>query len=263
MISITKNNLMKKALLIGINYEGTSSALYGCWNDVYLMKDYLSQNGYQNFTIMTDEPKNKNNILFPTRNNVLRQISNFILGARPNESLVLYFSGHGGSVQDRNRDERDNRDETICVFAENKKSIVSIIDDELRRILESIRSDVSLRCFFDSCHSGTVLDLPYRWFIDRTAYIESRYMNKNIFMISGCADAQYSHETVFEENRQYKPHGALTYFLIQTLNEYKNKNIRWIDLVGLVQDKLKEYGYQQVPQSGFCNVPTLLSSCNL
>jgi hypothetical protein len=253
----------KKALLIGVNYVGTSSALHGCWNDVYLMKDYLSQNGYTSFTMMTDEDKNRNNNLFPTRNNVLQQISNFVRTARPNEKLVLYFSGHGGNRRDTNRDERDGVDETICVFSENKRTTISILDDELRLLLEPLRSDASLRCFFDSCHSGTVLDLPYRWFIDRTAFVESRYMNKNILMISGCADNQYSHETVIERDGNFKPQGALTYFMLQTLNEYKNKNIRWIDLVGLTQDKLRMNGYQQIPQSGFCNVSTLLSKCDL
>jgi hypothetical protein len=258
---LSRSQQTKRALIIGINYVGTSSALYGCWNDAYLMRSFLSENGYTSFTIMTDEAKNKNTSLFPSRTNVVIQMRNFIKSAKPNETLVLYFSGHGSNLRDRSRDERDGIDETICVFSDNRRSIISILDDELRTIVESLRSDAKLRCIFDSCHSGTVLDLPYRWFIDRTAYIESRQMNKNIFMISGCADNQYSHETVIEQDGVYKPQGALTYFLIELLKE-KN-NLRWIDIVGFVQERLKLNGYQQVPQSGFCNVSTLLSNYDL
>jgi len=69
-------------------------------------------------------------------------------------------------------------------------------------------------------------------------------MNKNIFMISGCADNQYSHETVIEQDGVFKPQGALTYFLIQLLKE--KKNFRWIDIVSFVQYRLKDNGYQQV-----------------
>lgn len=31
----------RKALLIGINYVGSSSALRGCWNDVHNMADFI------------------------------------------------------------------------------------------------------------------------------------------------------------------------------------------------------------------------------
>jgi hypothetical protein len=251
----------KRALFIGINYVGTSAALNGCWNDVYVMRDFFSKNGYSQITIMSDEESNKNNGLFPTRNNVIRQISEFVNSGKPNETLFLYFSGHGGNRPDRNRDERDGLDETICVFAEDRNTITAISDDELRSILECLRSDVIMRCFFDCCHSGTILDLPYRWFSGRVANLESRPMNKNILMISGCADNECSHEAYISQNGESKVQGALTFFLLQTLNE--NRNIRWVDLVSVVQRKLKLFGYQQVPQTGFCNSSVLGNVCDI
>jgi len=251
----------KRALLIGINYAGTNWSLNGCWNDVYMMKDFCIKNGYSSLLIMTDEEKNRNSSLFPTRTNVMREISNFVNSAKPNETLLLYFSGHGSNRPDMNRDEKDGMDETICVFSDDRGSITFISDDELRNILDRLRSDAIMRCFFDSCHSGTVLDLPYRWFSNNIAYLESKPMSKNILMVSGCADHESSHETMISQNGEIRCQGALTFFLLETLSE--NKNLRWIDLVLLIQIKLRKYGYQQVPQSSFCNIPTLISRCDL
>lgn len=36
----------RKALLIGINYAGTSSALRGCWNDVHNMARFIQRASY-------------------------------------------------------------------------------------------------------------------------------------------------------------------------------------------------------------------------
>ena len=50
-IVINKN---KKALLIGINYTGTSNELYGCINDVNSIKERITANGFTNINTITD-----------------------------------------------------------------------------------------------------------------------------------------------------------------------------------------------------------------
>ena len=45
IITINKN---KKALLIGINYTGTSNELYGCINDVNSIKERITKQGFSN-----------------------------------------------------------------------------------------------------------------------------------------------------------------------------------------------------------------------
>lgn len=40
-------NGKRKALLIGINYQGSSAALRGCWNDVQNVKSFISTRGYK------------------------------------------------------------------------------------------------------------------------------------------------------------------------------------------------------------------------
>jgi len=46
--------MKRYALLMGLNYEGTSAALSGCINDVNHMKKHLKKMGHEKFTIMTD-----------------------------------------------------------------------------------------------------------------------------------------------------------------------------------------------------------------
>jgi hypothetical protein len=56
---------MKKALLVGINYPGSSHALRGCVNDVMMMSDILTrQMGFktQNKRMITDAMATTNNI---------------------------------------------------------------------------------------------------------------------------------------------------------------------------------------------------------
>ena len=76
---------------------------------------------------------------------------------------MLIVSGHGGQKRDEDGDEDDGYDEVIYpvdfqMYGENG----SIVDDEMHRIMvQSLRPGVRLTAIFDSCHSGSALDLPY------------------------------------------------------------------------------------------------------
>ncbi|KAG8921749.1 Ca(2+)-dependent cysteine protease, partial [Tulasnella sp. 418] len=78
------------------------------------------------------------------------------------ESLkfILLVSGHGGFVKDKDGDERDGYDEAI--YPADYKDQGVIIDDHLHSILvKNLPAGCRLTAIFDSCHSGTALDLPY------------------------------------------------------------------------------------------------------
>ena len=59
----------KKALLIGINYIGTSNELFGCINDVHSITERIKLNGFTNITTLTDLTTNK-----PTKDNICESI---------------------------------------------------------------------------------------------------------------------------------------------------------------------------------------------
>lgn len=45
----------------------------------------------------------------PTRHNIIESMRWLVYGAQPGDSLLLHYSGHGGSVRDRNGDEVDSK----------------------------------------------------------------------------------------------------------------------------------------------------------
>ncbi|GES94302.1 peptidase C14 [Rhizophagus clarus] len=77
---------------------------------------------------------------------------------------INYFEkkicGHGGQAPDLDGDEDDGYDETIMPLDFQKNG--QIIDDTMHDIMvRPLPPGVRLTAIFDSCHSGTALDLPY------------------------------------------------------------------------------------------------------
>ncbi|KAI9495508.1 peptidase C14, caspase domain-containing protein [Zychaea mexicana] len=149
----------KRALLIGINYFRSPNELKGCINDVHNLKDFLMK--LYNFReedmiILTDDQRDQRFI--PTRANMLAAMEWLVRDARPNDS------GHGGRVKDTNGDEDDGWDETIYPVDHQMFPGKSgqIVDDQMHDIMvRRLPPGCRLTAIFDSCHSGTAMDLPY------------------------------------------------------------------------------------------------------
>ncbi|KAK6608981.1 caspase domain-containing protein [Botrytis cinerea] len=145
----------------GINYFGQRGQLRGCINDVKNMSSYLHENfGYQrdDMVLLTDDQQNP--MSQPTKQNILRAMHWLVKDARPNDSLFFHYSGHGGQTKDLDGDEEDGYDEVI--YPVDFRQVGHIVDDEMHRIMvQPLQPGVRLTAIFDSCHSGTALDLPY------------------------------------------------------------------------------------------------------
>ena len=86
----------KIALLIGINYIGTESQLYGCQNDVIKMKDVLKNNyGYkeENIIMLIDKPE----YIQPTASNIITQLNSIYISSSKEKisEIYIHYSGHG------------------------------------------------------------------------------------------------------------------------------------------------------------------------
>ncbi|WEW55406.1 Ca(2+)-dependent cysteine protease [Emydomyces testavorans] len=151
----------RKALLIGINYFGQRGQLRGCINDVKNMSTYLNQNfnyAREDMVILTDDQQNP--MSQPTKANILRAMHWLVKDARPNDSLFFHYSGHGGQTPDLDGDEDDGYDEVI--YPVDFRSAGHIVDDDMHLIMvRPLPPGVRLTAIFDSCHSGSALDLPY------------------------------------------------------------------------------------------------------
>lgn len=72
----------------------------------------------------------------------------------------MMCAGHGGQTKDLDGDEDDGYDEVI--YPVDFRTAGHIVDDEMHRIMVApLQPGVRLTAIFDSCHSGSALDLPY------------------------------------------------------------------------------------------------------
>lgn len=151
----------KKLLLVGINYFGTRNQLRGCINDVQNMFNFLVHYfGYLpgDIVVLTDDTRDPKRV--PTRLNIIRGMMWLVRDARPDDSLVFHYSGHGGQTKDFDGDEQDGMDDTI--YPVDFEMLGMLIDDEMHDIMvKPLVPGVRLTALYDSCHSGTALDLPY------------------------------------------------------------------------------------------------------
>jgi hypothetical protein len=248
---------LKKALLIGINYVGSSCQLSGCINDANRMKEYLlTQCGFKESDIkMLSDHVGASKDQLPTKSNIIRNIQ-WLTGNIPSNEecqLVFHYSGHGSNTRDVSNDEdEDQRDETICPI--DYASRGDITDDDLKIMLvDSVPSNAKLFCLMDCCHSGTGLDLKY----DCRVYgkkqkrefkmIENgktKESNAEVILFSGCKDPQYSADAYIKGKYQ----GAMTWGFFEILSKYNYQPITYKDLLSQIQILLATNQYEQVPQ---------------
>jgi len=154
----------KRAVMIGINYVGQSGQLSGCHNDVKNMKEYLMNvHGFEdrNITVLMDDGYHRN----PTRSNITQAYRELVVSSRSGDTVFAHYSGHGGRVEDTSGDEEDGYDETLIPV--DFQSAGQITDDELfTNLVKPMAKGVLMTSLMDCCHSGTVLDLPYRFTAD-------------------------------------------------------------------------------------------------
>jgi hypothetical protein len=231
-------NKKKYALLIGINYTGTSNELYGCINDANSIKDFIINKNFDNIILMTDLTEKK-----ATRNNIINEFKSLLKLALPGDFIFFFYSGHGSYTLDRNGDENGVYDQLIVPCDLNM-----IIDDELKNIIQNnLKKDVTLFAMFDSCFSGSVLDLKYN-FMDSLNYDNYSENNKelettgHVFMISGCTDNQTSTETEIND----KTYGAMTWSFLESFKQ--TTDYTWRELIKKMRDSLKDENFNQIPQ---------------
>lgn len=278
----------RRALLIGINYVGTSNELAGCWNDVDDMHAQLLTMGYraEDIVVMKDNdslpPSQRTGVVSsysPTRTNIVRELHKLVRNTRSNDKRFLHFSGHGTYTHDANNDERhDDRDEAFVPVRGGK-----ITDDFLRaHVINRMCASSTLTILLDCCHSGTGTDL-FVTYEDRSLPIDpctnkrvrtvpDKYTRREwrdcaprkrtsgrmtatncvVTCISSCRDSQTSADT-YLANRAC---GAMTSSFIRACTLNTDARRRYFNLYSLFADMsriLRCERYTQRPQISFGN----------
>ena len=266
--------MIKKALLVGINYTDSPYELNGCINDVKNVHSFLTTNckfSNENIKLLSDDDDNEVVVeKKPTRLNIENNIKWLTNNNLPGDILVFHYSGHGGNTIDKNRDETDGKDETLIPL--DFQTAGEITDDWLfDNLISKIPKDVSLYCFLDCCHSGTAVDLKHNYQSTckykkglitsasapasavPTTYIKEDWTDTfsyslerskeilgttgNICLFSGCQDKETSADAYINRSSQ----GAFTFCLLETLkNNLQEDSLRFKNGTLKLRSILKE-----------------------
>merc|ERR1712032_481500 len=106
---------------------------------------------------------------------------------QPGDYFFFYYSGHGANVPDKDGDEEDGQDESLCLVTPDGKIDWNgfMTDDEFGELItSSIDDQVKILIMCDCCHSGTIGDFSNPEWDGYTAV-----------SITGCTDDQTSGDT--------------------------------------------------------------------
>jgi hypothetical protein len=119
------------------------------------------------------------------------------------EYLLVYYTGHGGSVADTSGDEADGKDEAL-VFDD-----AFVIDDKLLDLMKRADKPASSKiCLLnDCCHSGSIYDLA-----------SGKGQPERIMCLSAARDAETAKQTSVGGTDQ----GIFTFYFFKLLTEKPN-----------------------------------------
>ena len=141
-----------RALIIGVGEyrDDAVSDLPGIDLDVNMMQDVAKNLGFRSGEITTLQDERA------TLAAITREVRNLSSAGRE-DRVLIYFSGHGTHIADKNGDEADDRDEVLTphdVRLANGTVENGLVDDDFAKLLAKIPSR-RLLLLIDACHSGT------------------------------------------------------------------------------------------------------------
>lgn len=249
-----------RSLHVGLNaldadaYDGFAGQLFGCENDAVDMSVAVKAAGAKSQTVLLTKQA-KASI-------VLSELRAMMYASRPGDLVIFTNSSHGSQVADRNGDEADKMDETICMYDR------MIIDDELAAVYSLALAGVDILSISDSCHSGTMLrlfpgpgnicmasrELPHTVSLQTVATNEETYgpiledkalkeyrgqVKASVLHIGACSDSQTAYDGVPDAHTN----GLFTENLLKVMKQYKPKSYGM-----LVAYILRQMPADQVPQ---------------
>ncbi len=232
---------MKKALCVGINnYPGTSNDLQGCVNDANDWSALLTGLGFTTSLLLDAQA---------TRQAIKTGLAGLVATAGEGDVLVFTYSGHGTQVVDTSGDEADAYDEAIYVYDG------TILDDDLRDIIDGMDPKATLVVISDSCFSGTVTRLaPGK---ARPRFMPNKDVTPNMvvrqhfllpeaampeLLISGCSDKEYSYDAEIDG----RFNGAMTAMALRVIRQ--NPAATYTEFYAGLRQLLPSNDYPQTPQ---------------
>lgn len=201
--------LLVSSLMVGYNYKFSEhiQTLKNCINDA---KGYSSY--FKNGDVITDDTFTTTFFKHRLGKKYFEMKFKQLLEKDINEVKILTFSGHGY------RDVSNNYESII--FPTNEE----MTDHEFEDLIKSCGKEFKLVCIFDSCFSGSILNLPYVYEVKMNHFVVkyrknySEFKNGFIIQISSCQDIKTSYELP-----KVHSHGLFTEHLLHYLNQHNGK----------------------------------------
>lgn len=229
-------NGVYRALIIGNDrYQDPEQrwpALETAVSDARAVGDILQQNyGFSDLEVLENA----------TRRDILRALERLSKRALPNDSILVYYAGHGFL------DTESERGFWVPVDAEGVDSTTFLRNSTIRDELTTIASRAQHTLLIsDSCFSGTLLRHGTRGISnpsDDQGYLKKVSKKKSVRIISA-GGVEY-----VDDNYRASGHSPFTYFL---LNELKNNDRELLTVSELSSNVTRAVAnnVDQVPESG-------------
>ena len=247
----------RRALLVGISdYESAGDLnvwtnIHGT-NDVQLMAECLSRQGFSDRMVLLDEKA--------THARILDEFKKLTLRVQPGDTVFFHFSGHGQPFEDLDGDEgdADGWDESIVpydAFPHFEKGEYEgqhhLTDDCLYDLLLDIRKKAGRKgmvyAVIDACFSGSVMrgddENTYKYNIVAFCVSKRREFSpvasRKVFRLletsDDCADLialeaslPFRKTREIKENNQF--YGPLSFNVVMSLQKHPlSEGLKWID----------------------------------
>ncbi|MEG4048447.1 caspase family protein [Microcoleus sp. Pol17_C1] len=222
--------------------------------------------------------------LLPTYENIVTKFKELTAKAKPQDRVYIHYSGHGGRAKTIFEDVKGSMglDEALVPCDIGQPNSRYLRDLEFAKLLEEmVAKELVVTLVLDSCHSGGATrdietdDWSIRsgGFIDMTLrptdslvaplqelaqnWQASTENSRNITVVNGllpepkgytliaaCRDQEFAYEKVFEGTER---NGALTYFLLKALREYRGTELAVADLFNQISNLVHNDFDRQTP----------------
>ena len=223
------------ALLIGVDQYDQLDRLRYCSKDVLAIGERFVESGFHRDRVIVLHNETKSLSHQPLKGNIEKQLKLVFNSVKPNDLLIVFFSGHGVRL---------NGKSYLCPYEADldnpAKTLVSLDDmfSELKKCPAASKLMVIDACQNDVVQHGVKSATSARAVTDFSkALVEMT--PKGILLLTSCAPGEKSREaTEFE-------HGVFMYYILEGLRGQadgnKNGTVTLAELFGYASDRTQDY----------------------
>ncbi len=233
----------KRAILFGLDYPNTSNSLRGCVEDVKAVKQFLVDRcNFAEADVHLYADTDSALASTYTRSGIKQKLQQLASESHTCQldGVYIHYSGHGSQTADEDCSEVDLEDEAI--FCTDSRLLT---DDVVGDILRQFNPVTTVVLCFDSCHSGSMCDVVYKY--DTNVTCETTHQLSCaccVLSISGCHDEETSAES-FDSG---KWRGVMTCAFLKALDVPVGAEMSWLQLLDKMSKFLKASHFTQQPQ---------------